>query len=139
MVRISVWAIFPDGIAWVIKMNYGPDWLPFNTMKTSYSNGKVSVEPLESHSFSFILGYYSGDALGNNKYISFRECGQDKGKQQYVSRWPNICSLKSKHFPIILCKTIQIGNNPPSGQTYFSVFVIKIYLIQKLIMLSQSS
>ena len=66
----SVWAIFPDGIAWVIKMNYGPDWLPFNTMKTSYSNGKVSVEPLESHSFSFILGYYSGDALGNNIYLS---------------------------------------------------------------------
>ena len=44
---------------------------PFNTtMKTSYSNGKVSVGPLESHSFSSILRYYGGDALGNNIYLS---------------------------------------------------------------------
>ena len=45
---------------------------PFNTtMKTSYSNGKVSVGPLESHSFSFILRwYYGGVAQGNNIYLS---------------------------------------------------------------------
>ena len=39
-------------------------------MKTSYSNGKVSVGPLESHSYSFILRYYGEDALGNNIYLS---------------------------------------------------------------------
>ena len=39
-------------------------------MKTSYSNGKVSVGPLESHSFRFILRYYGEDAPGNNIYLS---------------------------------------------------------------------
>ena len=72
MVRISVSAIFYDGILWVIKMKYGPEWLLSiqQTMKNSYSNGKVSVGPLESHSFRFILGYYGGDAPGNNIYLS---------------------------------------------------------------------
>ena len=81
-------------------------------MKTSYSNGKVSVGPLESHSYSFILRYYGEDALGNNIYLS--ETVVKTKANNNMSLDDQIFALLNQNIFLYFAQQFKykIGNNP---------------------------